>query len=153
MLAPGSNLHLYTVNLAYGERLTWQDPIFGGDVPHFAKNTSATDVIYGSLPGQVALHPGCADGPYSVLRWVAPAASSYNVQAHLFAGDFGDTEAFIVKSGNATTPVFSATTTSGNPSFSGVLALNANDALDFVVGVGSDFCYGSDRSATFHFVR
>jgi hypothetical protein len=140
----GAAPQLYPANFPdqNGARQTWRDPSFSDDIPHFAKNVS-TSPVFGIQPGQVALHPGCVTGgPYSVLRWVAPTAGPYDVYTRFFDGGYGQTEAFILKNGGAATPVFHSPTTTQGPSFQGTLTLNANDVLEFVVGVSDDGCSG-----------
>jgi hypothetical protein len=125
----------------------WLDgSINRAQTPNFAKNVAADGwLLFGSLPGEVSLHPGCNAGELSVLRWTAPAAGTYHVRAQFFAGDgvvglYGETTAHVLVNGQAATPLFHAAVTSTDPAFSRTMTLEAQEFLDFVVGPGADGC-------------
>jgi len=116
--------------------IAWQDSTYVYSMaPNFEKNT-ATSRIAGTLPGQIALHPGPAtNGDAAILRFTAPQTGSYSIRAQFFAGDLGETEAWAVLNNDFLAPLGALGTTNLNPKFSiGALSLAADDTVDFVVG-------------------
>ena len=126
----------------------WRDSFFnqfGTITPTFQKNISIASVVYGIAPGQVSLHSGCAHGELGVLRWTAPAAGTYTIHATFFAGNSGNTDAYVLLDGNGGQPLLAAPTTNVQPSYAGTLTLLFGQTIDFVVGTGGDGC-GSDST-------
>lgn len=97
-------------------------------------------------PRQVAVHPG-PRGEYSVVRWTAPAADSYAVEATFTGLANATTDAHILRHGQ---PLFEARLNlQGHPNAArhvAQLKLAQGDTLDFVVGWGNG-SYGSDSTA------
>ena len=98
---------------------------------------------YGILSGQLSLHPaenqyGFANDNAAILRFTAQTDGSYDVNAQFFAGDGGDTIAWVVKNDDFANAVASLGSTGGNPNYIASLNLQAGDTLDFVVGHSSD---------------
>jgi hypothetical protein len=119
----------------------WQDSAYVTlNVPAFYKNTGST-TLNGLLPDQVALHPGpVVNEDAAILRFTAPSTGIYAVKAKFFAGDSGETDAWVVKNGDFLTPLSSLGITSTNPTFaSSGLQLSLGDTLDFVVGNHGNF--------------
>lgn len=116
--------------------LAWRDSGYNSlDTPAFFKNLSA-GTVNGTPSGQVALHPGpVANGDAAILRFSAPEAGAYAVSAQFFAGDSGETDAWVVLNGDFASPLATLGITSVNPGYTNAsLWLNAGDTLDFVVG-------------------
>lgn len=117
--------------------------------PHVLLNpTAAPILLLGYIPvapGQLSLHPG-QEGVSAVLRFTAPAAGDYNVQA-VFQGIDPvqtTTRAYVLKKGSI---VFQEALTEVNVprTFSQTVTVAAaGDTLDFVVDDGGDgFSYDS----------
>jgi hypothetical protein len=121
---------------------SWTDATYVSlGTPAFGQNLTS-DVINGIQPGQVYLHPGpVADGDAAILRFTAPTASTYNVFAQFFVGDISQTDAWIIKNGDFSSPISFLGSTNSNPSFSQGVYLTAGDTLDFVVGNHGDYFY------------
>jgi hypothetical protein len=135
----GSFFNLYPSMSISSGGVSWYDPaIVQLGAPAFWKNTAGYSQ-YGAQPGQVLLHPGPSN-QFSVLRWTCPFASDYTVSVQFFVGDFGDTDAYVLKN-NAS--VFGAGTTNTNPVFAQTLSLNTGDTIDFAVGSKGSF-YGDN---------
>ncbi len=125
---------------------TWNDSNYISlGTPAFWKNLSGSTVVT-TLPGQVALHPGPdSSADEAILRFTAPQAGVYSISAQFFAGDSGETDAWIVLNGDFASPLSSLGVTSTNPSYTAPsLLLAAGDTLDFVVG--SHGSYFSDTT-------
>ena len=94
----------------------------------------------------MAVHPG-PRGEYSVVRWTAPAADSYAVEAAFQGLANATTDAHILHNGR---PLFEARLNlQGHPNaarHAAQLKLARGDTLDFVVGWGNG-SYGSDSTA------
>ncbi|MEO8200063.1 MAG: hypothetical protein ABI679_06020 [Gemmatimonadota bacterium] len=118
----------------------WTDPaILTNGSPTFSKNnTTSTNISL--APGAIALHPSCNANEFSVLRWTAPAAGTFLVNAQFDSGDRGNTDASVLKNGNGATPLFTISSTANNPTFTQSLVLSAGETLDFAIGTGGDGC-------------
>jgi Concanavalin A-like lectin/glucanases superfamily len=119
----------------------WQDSAYStSSTPSLYFNNSAS-THFGVPPGYVALHPGpVANGDLSILRFTAPSSGVYQVNAKFYVGDFGETEAWIIKNGSFQVPISSLGATSSNPIYtSNGLQLQQGDMLDFVVGNRGEF--------------
>jgi hypothetical protein len=93
-------------------------------------------------PGFLNLHTGCTANQWSVLRWTAPASGTYDVVGRFTAGDFGETEAWILRSGSLAAPLFQAAATSINPGFAIAATVAAGETIDFIAGTATDGCSG-----------
>ena len=107
-------------------------------IPLFQKNLGDAAGIGGIAIGQVGLHPGwlgtSGTDHAAILRFTAPTSGLFNVRSQFFNGDFGETEAWIVRNGDLGTAL-SLGITSLNPAWDvDALLLTAGDTLDFVVG-------------------
>lgn len=92
--------------------------------------------------GQISLHPGpVANKDSAILRFTAPADAIYTAYGKFFSGDKGETDAWIVKNGDFTSPLKSLGVTSKNPIFTVSEFLKAGDTLDFVVGNHGNYSY------------
>lgn len=148
MTSLGGQLNLYTVSDDdYDGRVYWIDPPSGpGPVyePNFNKNIT-NEYQMSSSPGQVSLTPGPCQRPFSVLRWTAPAAGTYAVDARFYRGmrsmnpnHYGETTAHILRNGNASAPLFFAPGTLVSPTFAQTFSLTAGETIDVVVGPTTD---------------
>jgi hypothetical protein len=108
-----------------------------GDEPSFYKNTDTMPSLNGVPYGESALHSGPA-GQYAAVRWTAPEAGTYSVEARFFAGDSAEEEAYVLLDG---TEKWSDSTTSDDPIYSGILTVSAGGTVDFVIG--TEYDYGS----------
>ena len=136
---PGGVFNLFT---SVGEPevglLAW------GYLPHFGLNVSGGD-LYGTPAGYVLMHPGYQQ--YSVLRWTAPSTATYRVSATFLVGDrngvpdFGDVDVHILRNGAEISPLYSALVEAEDASYTGDVALNAGEFVDFVVGMGGDYYF------------
>ncbi len=132
---------LFSVVAYGGSGPGWVDSTYNVfTTPSLGKNVTSSP-LYGIQPGQISLHPGvAANGDEAILRFIAPTTASYNINAQFFAGDGGETDAWIVKNGLFTSPLVALGITSNNPVFStSALLLAAGDSLDFVVGNHGSF--------------
>jgi hypothetical protein len=112
------------------------------NTPIFAKNISDT-AWNGVSPGQITLHPGPGAGvtafdDASVLRFIAPVAGRYSVKLRLFAGDAGETEAWVVKDGRRDAPLVHFVTTTTEPAGTKIVKLSQGSTLDVIVGHAAD---------------
>lgn len=110
--------------------------------PGFWKNELGY-TAYGVADGQISLHPaedqfGHANDNAAILRFTAGFTGNYRVDAQFFAGDGGDTEAWVVLNDGFSNPLSSLGSTGSNPTYAAVLHLQAGDTLDFVVGNAGD---------------
>ena len=111
--------------------------------PGIWKNISGS-TAYGVAPGQLSLHPAedqfsLANDNAAILRFTASISGTYNVSAQFFAGDSGDTLAWVVKNNAFSSALASLGSTGSNPTYAtNNLLLQAGDTLDFVVGNSSD---------------
>lgn len=122
--------------VAESQAIAWRDSTYVSlGTPAFFKNVSGS-TLNTVLPGQVGLHPGpAADDDAAILRFSAPQAGLYAINAQFLAGDFGETDAWVILNGNNLSPVATLGITSVNPTYTtSGLWLNAGDTLDFVVG-------------------
>lgn len=113
----------------------------GGSDPSVARNLSDQVLTMAGIrwePGQLSFHPGPV-GEYSVVRFTAPVAGEYRVQASFAAIDQQTTTDVHILLGRAS--LFDAMLgVEGAPrsaSAERVVRLEAGDALDFVVGWGN----------------
>lgn len=128
-----------------GATPSWTDSAYVSlGTPAFGQNLTASS-LNGIAPGQVYLHPGpAADGDAAILRFTAPTTSSYSIYAQFFVGDISETDAWVIKNGNFSTPLSALGVTDSNPSYSAAsLFLSAGDTLDFVVGNHGSYLYDS----------
>lgn len=107
-------------------------------IPLFQKNLGDAAGIGGIAVGQVGLHPGwlgtSGTDHAAILRFTAPSSGLFNVRSRFFSGDFGETEAWIIRNGDFGTAI-PLGITSLNPAWNvDALMLTAGDMLDFVVG-------------------
>jgi hypothetical protein len=101
---------------------------------------------YGVAVGQLTLHPaedqhGFDNDNAAILRFTAPTAASYTVNAQFLTGDIGETEAWVVRNGSHAVALG---VTSANPTYAATLSLAAGETVDFVVGNGADNLWGDN---------
>lgn len=110
------------------------------NTPSITRNDTAAAIV-GIQPGQLSLHPGpVANGDAAILRFTAPFAGLFDIDARFFAGDVGETTAIVIKNGDLAAPIASLGNTSVNPVLSLLdVALAAGDRIDFVVGNAGNF--------------
>jgi hypothetical protein len=130
------------------------------DTPFAAKNTSASIEQAIGLrlpPGGLGLHPGPDIGnQFSIIRWSAPSAGFYEVNAAFTDRDFSDlsfgrgatTDVHVLQN-NAT--LYDAIVNKdgwglGPTGYSSVLLLSLGDTIDFVVGRGQNNTHLSDST-------
>jgi len=94
------------------------------------------------------MHPG-EGGIYDVIRWTCPRSGNYSVEG-LFSGldvstDVADTDVHIM---NRTSPLLSAELygLGTQKRFEITIHLDADETLDFAVGVGPSRSHGSDST-------
>ena len=135
----GGSLKVFSTNavLSAGQPSIWYDPtnVVSGAPCGWRNEGDAGQ--YGVSPGQVSFHPGAA-GEYTIVRWKAPTAGTFNVHVKFFAGDTGDTEGFLVHQG--ITLIHDAHTDT-NPTHDLAVTVAAGDYVDAVVGYNGDFAF------------
>lgn len=122
-------------------------------VPFVLKNESGADVTIDSSPpvvvpvGRLMVHPGpsaAGEGvdSFTVVRWTAPVAGTFQVSATFYGMDIGDTDVHVVVNG---TSVFDDVRSGvgDNRSFNGSVTVSAGDTIDFVVGRNGDESFDS----------
>jgi hypothetical protein len=107
-----------------------------------------SSTVYGVAVGQLTLHPaedqhGFDNDNAAILRFTAPTAASYTVNAQFLTGDVGQTDAWIVRNGSFSSAT-ALGTTSADPVYSATLSLAAGETVDFVVGNGADNLWGDN---------
>lgn len=118
---------------------------FPGMYPLVFHNGTAAAIDYGSgavLPGELGLHPG-NDGRLSIVRWTAPQAGSFRVEATFTRDDVGVTDVHVLRNQLALHAVALDAFHPGS-SFAQTLVLAAGDHLDFAVGFGADGAFNGD---------
>jgi hypothetical protein len=132
---------------------TWSSALGdNGEISH--NNTSST--FFASDPGlliewaanEMSLHPGPA-GQYSVLRFVTPAARTYQLSV-VFRGidQTGASSDVHVLKNNVSLFDQQVTGFHVPTSFSTTLTLAQNDTIDFAVGFGTNGNYRDDNTGT-----
>jgi hypothetical protein len=135
-----------TENIEWTEGWTFAYGTVG--IPLVAENATASQNGVWP-PHTLGFHPGY-NGEFSHVVWTAPVAGTYTVNVGFTMLDTGNTEVYVVQrptngipihlaSGNVTAP-------STNYTYSGSLALNAGDQIDFAVGWGNG-SIGADTTA------
>ena len=122
-----------------------------GGVPDVAHNSTPNPVSLGTplfAPYQAALHPG-QYGEYSIFRFTAPVAGSYQLQTSFSGIDTNGTTTDVhVLTNDAV--IFSGSVNGFGPGTGPGLVTNlvlqANDRVDFAVGYGSDGNYFDDAT-------
>jgi len=120
----------------------------------FSNSGDTTPVLYrfdspsgcnGTLPDSLFVHPG-AGGERVILRWVAPAAGTYQLNGALQrANPSATTDIRILK--NETTSLFSGSVNSQfQQSFNFTVTVAANDTIDFSVGYGNGVFFSDGSS-------
>lgn len=138
-VAGGYGLTLFTkLIVPYWSTSAWAWTGSNEYVPVFQKNLGPAPSIGGIVVGQVGLHPGpggtAGTDDAAILRFTAPTTGLFNVRSQFLNGDFGETEAWIVRNGDLGTAI-PLGITSLNPAWNvDALPLTAGDTLDFVVG-------------------
>lgn len=128
----------------------WAHNISGG-VPDAAHNSTSNSVPLGTpvfAPYQAAFHPG-PDDEYSIFRFTAPVAGSYQLQTTFSGVDTSGTTTDVHVFTNDSL-IFSGSVNGfgpgTGPSFATNLVLQANDRVDFEVGYGSDGNFLNDAT-------
>lgn len=128
---------------------TWNDPsLIPAGTPCFWRNNGAT-VQTGIQPLQLALHPGCNNSQFAVLRFTTPFDGTYLINGTFTAGDVGTTTAAVLSNG-ATLTSFSST--SSSPTFAAYTTVSAGSVIDLAVGSGTDTC-ASDSTGVVATIR
>jgi hypothetical protein len=136
----------------FGAIDTWSSAALG-DAPEISHNNTSSTFFAGD-PGlliewaanELALHPGPA-GQYSILRFVAPAARTYQVSV-VFQGidqTGASTDVHVLRN-NVTLFDQEVTGFHVPTSFSTALTLAQNDTIDFAVGFGANGTYFDDNT-------
>lgn len=112
--------------------LWYQEGMSADDTPGIGKNQGRTTRL-GVAPGQLTLHPGPC-GEAAVLRFTAPTAGQYDIDAKFFPGDIGAVRVGVRK-GSAWLWMGSD---SGKYSVR-KMSLRAGERIDFVVDSGYDY--------------
>lgn len=103
-----------------------------GDVPNFCQNTGDFPVK-GIEPRQVALHPFAGAYSYSILRFYAPKAATYEVDTKFFSGESGESVASIYRVGTLVVDLGPVPT-----NYTFTTYLMPGQFIDIVVGPGRD---------------
>ncbi|HLM59524.1 MAG TPA: Calx-beta domain-containing protein, partial [Pyrinomonadaceae bacterium] len=121
----------------------WIGATGGDQTPVIQRFDSPTGCL-GTPPGSLHVHPG-PSGQRTVLRWVAPAAGTYQLTGVLQrANPNATTDLRILK--NETTSLFTGSIVSTyQQPFDFTVTVAANDTIDFSVGYGNS-SYNSDGS-------
>ncbi len=121
----------------------------GTGEPCVVKNTSDLPVSQPGInwpPHALSFHPG-PKGEYSVVRYVAPVGGTFKIDA-VFSGldDRTTTDVHVLHNGASLADSFVLLNGQGRRTpYSGTLALQKGDVLDFVVGYGNG-AYGWDTT-------
>lgn len=129
-----SSFVLFTTKFDFGPNKGWQHPDnidYGNIWKNYAEYT-----LYGVLPGQISLQPGQL-GQWTVVRWTAPSAGTFNVSGYFGAGSMGRMTYSILH--NNVSELFFRDYVYSTESFNLEVTVSAGDTLDFQVGVGWDF--------------
>jgi len=144
----GGSFNLYTENGNYpnpdesltqldywGENIQFHDPAVMHNGTGVTQNLAS--VTY--QPGQLAAHPG-PNGEYSVIRFTAPIAGTYSLQASLTGIDFEfstTTDVHVLVNGIS---VFDGAVTAfgSGPSYMANVPLAVGGVVDFTIGYGSN---------------
>jgi hypothetical protein len=127
----------------------WNSPL--GIDPNVVHNSTDMDIMFATsviLPARsLQFHPG-PNGQFSVIRWTAPVAGEFNLDAAFRGNDFvfpTTTDVHILFNGNS---LFSADVLAygPGPSFSNIVSVKTGDTIDFAVGVGTDGSYIGDST-------
>jgi hypothetical protein len=114
-----------------------------GNPNMYHNGTSEPIETYGftHFPGETIFHPGPNDERF-VVRWTAPGAGSYRVEAEFNSKHSGATDVSVLWNG---TLLHDAGLDGSESSYQGALTLAADDRIDFTVGYGPDhnFCCDS----------
>jgi hypothetical protein len=136
----------------------WYNPALSGNfTPLVGYNTTSSDVPVGdptvtviSPAHSVFMHPGAptSGNAFSVLRWTAPTAGSYQIAAAFRGDDFvypTTTDVHVLENGSS---LFDGGVYVYGPaaSFTGIVSVKTGDTIDFVVGLGSDGNYTGDTT-------
>jgi len=129
----------------------WNSPeLFS--VPSIEYNNTGTIVSDPALrifqPGQVALHPGSI-GQYSILRWIAPEAGDYTLNASFMGLDTngGSTDVNVLLNGESLFGDFVVGFGAASmKSFANTIAVSSGDIVDFAVGYGQNFTFWNDTT-------
>ena len=113
-------------------------------------NRTANTITTGPVtfaPGKVVLHPG-PSGQYSVVRWTAPAAASYQISSTFSGIDSTPTTTDVHVLHNNSglfTATLNLSSGSNTATYTNMVTLAAGDTLDFAVGNGGNG-YGDDAT-------
>ncbi len=130
------------INWLSGDLVGW-GPAGAGDYPFVIVNPTATDSTYGYAAETMSLHPSNS-GDYAVLRWTAPGAGNYTIDASFFdvnGGSNTDPATVDVHVLHNNSSIFSDnldnSTTLSDFTIASIM-LGINDTIDFVVGAGGN---------------
>jgi len=134
---PNGGFTLY--NTVFGSDPGWRDSGHqsGDHTPVVWKNLSS-GVEYGVAPGEVSLHPGW-DGSFTIARWTAPSAGTFNISGVFGVGDLGAMSYYVLENGAVQ---YIWLNDPGAETFAFTETLAAGAILDFAVGVNTRGGYG-----------
>ena len=139
---------------SYGTNGSSQWVSLNGGEPAVGRNPGATTLTLGTLraePGMLVMHPGAA-GQYAVVRFTAPTAGLYDIDASFYGLDTAgtSTDVHILVDGIS---IFTGAVNSAYVSGPGAgstadlqRSLLANQNVDFVVGYGVNQTYFYDST-------
>ena len=125
---------------------------FSGPHPFIMKNVGVATAQGSTLqldPGQLGLHPG-PSGQLAVLRWTAPATTTYMLDGDFRGADrIGtSTDVHILHNGASLLSGIVAGFGAGTgPSFATSISMTMGDTLDFAVGFGTNQSFFFDSTA------
>ena len=132
-------------NAAFGDENLegWNSPGFSFTIPIVLVNVAN--------PAELLLHPQDEGAARTnvVVRWTAPAAGSYDVDAlwrDTDAGGGDGAEAFVVLNGANVAGFTGAFPNGGSAAYADTLTLAGGETLDFVLGPGASGSFGNDST-------
>ena len=120
---------------------SWSSSSLGGSDPCVSYNPTSETKRFANVrwePGRLAFHPG-PKGQYSVVRWTAPAAGQYTIDAAFLAIDAETTTSvYVLHNGKSVFQEAIRLDGAGEKAtFNENRTLTKDDILDFVVGWGN----------------
>lgn len=127
----------------------WGGFIAGNGNPSVLHNGTSSTIMLAEIlpvpPGALVVHPGPNDEK-QIVRWTAPAAGSYAVAATFTRIHSGGTDVHVLHNGSSIFDGAVNSTTNVASFLATLVSVNAGDAIDFAVGVGSDGDFVGDST-------
>ena len=123
---------------------------WSGDTPSLGVyHIGNSNALVPAQPSQLILHPG-GGGQYSLLRWTAPAAGTFNLSAAFAGADSHptSTDVHVLQNGSSIFDGYVGAFLTG-PTFTKTLPLQAGDQVDVAVGFGNGSEYYDSTDVRF----